>query len=72
MLERDLAEAELHIVRAENKVARQRELIANLRRGAHDSAVAETVLGELLRLQGRLVENCIWIRETLKDHSKVL
>ncbi len=50
MLRKHLTQAEKHVASGEQHVRRQRELVAELERDGHDTAVAKQLLAEFERL----------------------
>ena len=69
MVERHLAEAEAHVVRGGDLIARQQGLIAELAWDGHDTAEAKRLLTTLEATQALLLAHRDLVRRELADLS---
>ena len=60
-----LVEIERHIIKAEKRVARQREIVAELERDGHRTTAARSRLAAFERLLSMYLSDRQWVREEL-------
>lgn len=65
-IEQHLAEAERHVTQSEGLVRRQREVVQQLERDGHDTALAKVLLSELERSLALHRLDCKRTREQLE------
>jgi hypothetical protein len=65
MLQDHLAPAERHVIEGERHIARQRELVAELKRDGHDSDLAQSLLRSFEELQAMHVADRGRLRKEL-------
>jgi len=70
-IERDLARVEHHVHQGEQIIARQRDIIAGLERGGHNTTQAKTLLGQFEKTQALHIGHRDRLRRQLVDFDLV-